>query len=148
MPKSNRNAQIIIKLDHTVLSLTLCCPFLVSIQPPLGSCMRRSCRSFWTSLQLNPKLPQTWRLSPRQTATRMATWILTSTATRKTVSSWSSFSSFLKQMRTHNMPVCPETRSPGQNTDCFVNLLLATGLKLELITDAAIIYCCSLYVRL
>lgn len=59
----------------------------VSFQPLPVRCMRRGCRSFWTSLQLNPKLLLS-QLSPRQTVIRTATQTLTSTATKKTVSPW------------------------------------------------------------
>lgn len=59
----------------------------VSFQPLPVRCMRRGCRSFWTSLQLNPKL-LLLQLSPRQTVIRTATQTLTSTATKKTVSPW------------------------------------------------------------
>ncbi len=68
------------------MSFILICPLLTSIKLPPASCMRRSCRSLWTSLQLNLKLLQTSQLSPKQTVTRTATRILTSTATRKMVS--------------------------------------------------------------
>lgn len=59
----------------------------VSFQPLPVRCMRRGCRSFWTSLQLNPKLLLS-QLSPRQTVIRTATQTPTSTATKKTVSPW------------------------------------------------------------
>lgn len=61
--------------------------FFFFFQPPHVKCMRRNCRSSWTSLQQSPRRRWTSQFSPKQTATRTATQTLTSTATRKMVSS-------------------------------------------------------------